>query len=96
MPLSPIDPDLRRLAHEIGAAMIEELFVRLRKGDGSLFMMPEYVTPAQAAIITGIKLKKLEFYRHKSIGPKFYRLGGRIHYRVADLRDFVEKEGRVE
>ena len=92
----PIDRDLQRLAREIGAAMVEELFARLRKGDGSLLVMPEFVTPAQAAVITNISLKKLEAMRHHRTGPKFYRVGGRIHYRVADLRSFVEEEGRVE
>jgi len=86
----PFDRDLERLAREIGAAMVEELFARLRRGDGSVLVMPEYLTPSQAAIFSGISLKKLEAMRHHRTGPQFCRVTGRIHYRVQDLRDFVE------
>jgi len=91
----PFDSDLRRLAQEIGAAMVEELFARLRRGDGSVLVRPEYLTPSQAAIFSGISAKKLEALRHQRRGPKWFRVGGRVHYAVADLHTFVE-EGRVE
>ena len=90
----PLDPTLQKLAREIGSAMVEELFARLRRGDGSALVMPEFLTPSQAAVFTSISLKKLEALRHQGTGPRFYRVGGRIHYRVADLRGFVE--GGVE
>jgi len=93
--LSPIDPDLRRLAEEIGRVLVEQLQERLRRGDGSVLVMPEYLTPSQAAIFSGVSVKKLEALRHQGIGPKWFRCGGRIHYPVRALRDFVEG-GRVE
>lgn len=43
MSLTPIDPSLRQLAEHIAAAMIDELWARLRKGD--TLIAPEYLSP---------------------------------------------------
>ena len=45
MSLTPIDPSLKQLAEEIGKAMFEELWARLRKGD--MPVAPEYLSPRQ-------------------------------------------------
>ena len=91
-----IDPDLRRLAEEIGRSVVEQLWERLRRGDGNALVLPQYFSPRQAAVFTGISAKKLEALRHKGTGPRFHRVGARIHYAVADLRRFIEEEGRGE
>lgn len=89
----PIDPDLRRLAEQIASAMIEELWARLRKGD--VLIAPEYLSPRQASQLTGISPKTLEAMRGVRKGPPYFKVGGRVRYKVQAVRDFIEAEGPV-
>ena len=94
MSLSPIDPSLKQLAEQIGAAMIEQLWARLRKG-GTL-IAPEYLSPKQVSQLTGISVKTLEAMRGVRKGPPYYKVGGRVRYKVQDVRDFIEANGPVK
>lgn len=59
-------------------------------------VVPEYLSPEDAAVLLGISKRTLENYRVRGDGgPPYHRIGGLIRYRVADLRAWVER-GRVE
>ncbi len=83
------DPALPSLAQRI----VTELLHRLRTDEW--FVAPEYVSPSQAAVITGVPTKTFELWRWRGDGPRFFRLGtgprARIRYRIDDLRDWIEK-----
>jgi hypothetical protein len=50
------------------------------------------VTPEQAAAIYGLNLGTLGNLRSKRVGPRFYRQGRRIFYRVDDLETWLFSE----
>ena len=60
---------------------------------------PEYVSPEEASVITGIPVRQLEALRSTRKGPPYFKLGGhkcsRVRYRVRDLRSWVEAGGPV-
>lgn len=89
MSISPIDPNVKQLAEQIAAAVLQEL----RKGD--LPLPPEYLSPRQVFQLTGISTKTLETMRGVRRGPPYYKIGNRVRYRIDDIRHFVE-EGLVE
>lgn len=51
-----------------------------------------YVTPQQAAIITGISYKKLEALRARRQGPPFLKVGSRVMYPRAALIAWMEAQ----
>lgn len=94
MSLSPIDPALKQLAKDIATEMLDELWSRMRRGD--VLVAPEYLSPKQAAQLTGVPLKTLEMFRSVRKGPPYYRVGGRVRYKLADVRAWIEASGPVE
>jgi predicted DNA-binding transcriptional regulator AlpA len=93
MTLPPIDPSLKQLAEEIASAMVDELWARMRRGD--VLVAPEYLSAKQVSQLTSISVKTLEMFRSVRKGPPYFRVGGRIRYRIADVRAWVES-GRAE
>ena len=91
---TPIDPNLKQLAEEIGSAMVEQLFARLRTGD--LVIPPEYLNSRQVAQMTGVSVKSLEAMRSMRRGPDYFKIGGRVRYRIQDIRDWIEAGGPVD
>ena len=91
---APIDESLRRLAEQIAVEMMENLWERLRKGD--LLVAPEYLSPRQVSRITGISTKTLEAWRGVRKGPPYYKAGGRVLYKLQDVRDHIEAGGPVK
>ena len=94
MSLSPIDPSLKQLAQEIAAAMVEQLWERLREGD--ILIPPAYLTPKQVAQFAGISRKTLESMRGTRRGPKYFKPSGRVLYRIEDIRVWIEAGGPVK
>lgn len=90
----PIDPTLRQLADEIANAMMEKLFDRLRKGD--LLVPPEYLSPRLVSQLAGVSIKSLEAMRSVRKGPPYYKVGGRVRYKIQDVRDWIEAGGPVD
>ena len=84
------NPELRNLAEQI----VEELWTRLRKGDQ--FVAPEYLSPRQVSLLTAIPVKTLEAMRGKREGPPYYKVGGRVRYKLQDVRDFIEEGGPIK
>jgi predicted DNA-binding transcriptional regulator AlpA len=62
----------------------------------STIVEPEYLTAQQVAQMTGFSLKSLEAMRHTRKGPRFFKVGTRVRYRVADVRAWIEHGGPVE
>lgn len=91
-----IDPDLRRLAEEIGRVITEQLWEHLRKGD--VLLAPEYISARQVAQLTGISPKALERMRGVREGIPYYKPFGkhRVLYRLADVRAYIERGGPVK
>ena len=60
-------------------------------------IVPEYLTPAEAAIFLNSTVRTLENWRvRRNGGPPFTRLGAKtVRYQVEDLRTFM-RERRVE
>lgn len=54
------------------------------------FTLPEYVSARQASQLTGFSAKILEKYRAQKIGPRYFKVGTNIRYRVSDLREWIE------
>ena len=95
MILNHIDPSLKQLAEEIGKALVEELWARLRKG--GMPVAPEYLSPRQVSQLTGIPVKTLEAMRSTRTGiPYFKPFGRRVFYRWEDVRACIEKGGPVK
>ena len=94
MLLNNNDPGLKQLAEEIGKALVEELWARLRNGE--MLVPLEYYSPRQVSQQTGISEKSLEALRSSRKGPPYYKVGRLVRYKPQDVRDFIEKEGPVK
>jgi predicted DNA-binding transcriptional regulator AlpA len=96
-PSPPIDPQMRQLAEHLASAMLEKLIARVQQGDAPLG--PEYLSPRQVSILTGISTKTLEGMRATRSGPQYYKVGGRrgrVRYKLKDVRAWVEAGGPVK
>jgi excisionase family DNA binding protein len=51
------------------------------------------MTPDQAAGYLGVPVLTLTAWRAKRIGPRFYRVGRHVRYRLADLEVWLEQTG---
>lgn len=89
-----LDPTLKKFAEEIASAMVDELWSRMRRGD--VVIAPEYLSPRQVTQLTGVPVKTLEAFRGVRKGPRYYRVGGRVRYKLADVRAWIEANGPVE
>jgi hypothetical protein len=52
---------------------------------------PELLTPREAAAIRRTTVGHLANERSRGIGPPVARIGGRIYYPVAELRQFINE-----
>jgi excisionase family DNA binding protein len=84
--LNPIVDDQAKLF----AARVVDL---LRDGEAPI--VPEYLTPAEAATYINYPLKTLEHWRARDEGPAFTRHGRHVRYHVDDLRAFM-REGLIQ
>ena len=48
-----------------------------------------FFTPKQAAGILALSTRTLDRYRQRGTGPAYYKLGGRIRYRMKDLTEWT-------
>jgi hypothetical protein len=59
----------------------------------------EYLTPRQAANMTGFSLRALEALRAKRTGPSYIKVGraknGPIRYHIEDVRAWMQKHREV-
>lgn len=94
MSITPVDLSLEQLADQIASTVVEKLWARLRQGDQ--LIAPEYLSPKQVSQLTGIAVKTLEAMRSIRKGPPHYKVGGRVRYKIQDVRDFIEDTGPVE
>jgi len=86
-----IDPGLRQLADQIGRAMAEALFEKLRQAEVPI--PAEYLTSRQVGQMAGFSAKALEAMRARREGPIFLKVGNSVRYRVADVRAWIEHGG---
>lgn len=75
---------------EFIAARVETL---LRRRQATV--VPEYLTPNEAAIFLNMPTKTLEHWRAKGLGPSFSPVGRHVRYQIDDLRAFM-RERRIE
>jgi excisionase family DNA binding protein len=58
--------------------------------DDDLLARERAVTPRQAAELLGMAQVTLEQWRRRGDGPRFWRVGRRVRYRLADVLAFRE------
>ena len=62
-------------------------------------IIPEYVTPPQAAKLTGFSLRALEAMRARRIGPAYVKVGtaknSPIRYRLEDIHTWMQAHREV-
>lgn len=62
-------------------------------------IVPEYVTPPQAAKLTGFSLRALEAMRARRIGPAYVKVGraknSPIRYRLDDIHSWMQSHREV-
>jgi predicted DNA-binding transcriptional regulator AlpA len=76
-------------AEQIGKIVARELERVLRQHQGAV--APEYLTPQQAAQMTGFTARALEAMRSRREGPRYIKSGASIRYRAADIRSWIEQ-----
>ena len=83
---------LKELANGIGKEFACELWEKVRAGNIPIF--PEYLTPQEAAALTGHTVKALERLRQQSgKGPRYFKIGVSVRYKPDDLRAWIESGG---
>lgn len=55
----------------------------------SIDLRPKWLSPAQAAIYTGLPMRTLEQYRTEKKGPKFSRVGKHVRYNSRDVDNWL-------
>jgi predicted DNA-binding transcriptional regulator AlpA len=50
----------------------------------------QFLDTAQAAHYLGYSMSALEYWRTKSLGPKYYKLNRRVRYKQSDLDAWLE------
>lgn len=62
-------------------------------------LLPEYLTPSQAAQLTSYSLRALEMMRAKRTGPAYIKVGkaknGSIRYHIEDIRAWMQSHREV-
>jgi hypothetical protein len=56
--------------------------------------MDRMVRPDEAEKISGLSVRTLANRRSQNLPPTFYKVGGKIWYRVGDLEELVQKTDR--
>jgi DNA-binding transcriptional MerR regulator len=54
--------------------------------------MDQLLSIAEASGRTTVPVPTLRFYRHKGIGPKSFKLGGRVVYKESDVELWIEEQ----
>jgi predicted DNA-binding transcriptional regulator AlpA len=49
----------------------------------------------EAAEVTGVTEGTLRWHRHRGTGPKSFKLGRRVAYRMEDLRAWIDEQSEV-
>ena len=49
-----------------------------------------YITPSEAASYLTVTRQTMDNWRAAKTGPPYYRIGGRIAYKIKDLRQWAE------
>lgn len=79
---------LQKFVNEATAKLHEKL-------QNQTIIIPEYLTPYQASVLTGFSLRALESMRSKGKGPEYVKFGsaknGPIRYRIEDIRAWMQK-----
>ena len=71
-------------------SITDQLDANLREKTRDAFSDP-LVVQAQAAELLGVSISPLSRWRTAGKGPKAVRLGGKIRYRISELRNFVDR-----
>lgn len=79
--------DLAAFAEELGQRISSQITKQL---NGVPPIQPEYLSPAQAARMTGFTLKALESLRARRAGPRYFKVGASVRYCAADVRAWIE------
>ena len=87
--MTQLDPTLEDHA-ELVAARVEQL---LRRRQSSV--VPQYLTPDEAAIFLNMPVKTLEHWRARGEGPPFSPVGRHIRYDIDEVRAWMRGR-RVE
>jgi predicted DNA-binding transcriptional regulator AlpA len=56
---------------------------------------PRYLRTPEAARIVGLSIRTLEKHRIYGTGPRYFKLGGRVVYRLEDLQAWVESAAKT-
>jgi predicted DNA-binding transcriptional regulator AlpA len=54
--------------------------------------MPDLLFGEEVAEITRIPLPTLRFYRHTGKGPRSFKLGNRVVYKLEDVEQWIESQ----
>lgn len=54
-----------------------------------------YLCTPRAGVYLGISGRTLEKHRSYGTGPRFSKLGGKVVYKIEDLRDWADRAARV-
>ena len=87
--MTHLDPSIESYA-ELVAARVEALLRRRQPT-----VVPEFLTPDEAAIFINMPTKTLSFWRGRGEGPPFSPVGRHVRYHVDDLLAWM-RERRVE
>jgi predicted DNA-binding transcriptional regulator AlpA len=52
--------------------------------------MKKYITPEQLAEQTGISSKTWANWRSQKKGPRYYKIGKKVFYKMADIDRFID------
>ena len=69
---------------------MHEVIERLKRIEAALAAPPrEYLPVEEAAAFLGLSKQQLDLWRMKGGGPAFHKVGRKVLYAVADLREFM-------
>jgi predicted DNA-binding transcriptional regulator AlpA len=54
--------------------------------------MEQLLSIAEASGRTTVPVPTLRYYRHKGTGPKSFKLGGRVVYKVSDVEAWIQQQ----
>jgi predicted DNA-binding transcriptional regulator AlpA len=54
--------------------------------------MDRLLSIAETSVRTTVPVPTLRFYRHKSTGPRSFKLGGRVVYKESDVEAWIEQQ----
>jgi hypothetical protein len=84
--------EITLLSHDIEHARLLATEVARVLANQQSPLQPEWVTPAQAAVILSTSIGSLEQRRARGDGPRYAKHGERlVRYRVADLHTWMEE-----